>query len=82
MIDLFVNRVVLFDNGTMTIYYNASGDNGKQLDIKDQPDIDTEIEYIKKNNPNRKGSDYSHMAAKLNVSLNYIHMDCSLLFKE
>ena len=64
MIDLFVNRVVLFDNGTMTIYYNASGDKGKQLDIKDQPDIETEIEYIeqKKNNPNRKGSDYSRMA--------------------
>ena len=46
VIDLFVNRVVLFDNGTMTIYYNASGDKGKQLDIKDQPDIETEIEYI------------------------------------
>ena len=63
-IDLFVNRAQLFDNGTMTIYYNASGDKGKQLDIKDQPDIDKEIEYIeqKKNNPNRKGSDYSRMA--------------------
>ena len=64
MIDLFVNRVVLFDNGTMTIYFNVSGDKGKQLNIKDQPDIDKEIEFIeqKKNNPNHKGSDYSHMA--------------------
>ena len=61
MIDQLVNCVVLFDNGTMTIYYNASDDKGKQLSVKDQPDIDTEIEYIKqkKNNPNRKGSDYS-----------------------
>ena len=47
MIDLFVNRVVLLDNGTMTIYFNVSGDKGKQLSIKDQPDIDKEIEYIK-----------------------------------
>ncbi len=66
MIDLFVNRVVLFDDGTMTIYYNATGDKGTQLDIKDQPAIDKEIEYIeqKKNNPNHKGSDYSQMAER------------------
>ena len=72
MIYLFVYRVVLFDDGTMTIYYNASGDKGKQLDIKDQPDIDKEIEYIeeKKNNPNRKGSDYSRMAALITIKLN------------
>ena len=64
MIDLFVNRVVLFDNGTMTIYYNTSGDNSTQLNIKDQPDISKEVEYIeqKKNNPNHKGSDCSQMA--------------------
>ena len=67
MIDLFVNRVVLFDNGTMIIYFNVSGDKGKQLNIKDQPDIEKEIEYIeqKKNNPNHKGSDYSQMAAQI-----------------
>lgn len=66
MIDLFVNRVVLFDNGTMTIYFNVSGDKGKQLSIKNQPDIDKEVEYIeqKKNNPNHKGSDYSQMAER------------------
>ena len=63
MIDLFVNRVIMFDNGTITIYYNATGDKGKQLKISDTPDVSKEIEYIesKKNNPNPKGSDYSHM---------------------
>ena len=66
MIDLFVNRVVLFDDGTMTIYYNATGDKGKQLKISDTPDVSKEIEYIesKKNNPNPKGSDYSLLAEK------------------
>lgn len=47
----------------ITIYFNVSGDKGKQLNIKDQPDIDKEVEYIeqKKNNLRPKGSDYSHM---------------------
>ena len=46
MIDLFVNRAQLFDDGTMTIYYNATGDKGKQLKISDTPDVSKEIEYI------------------------------------
>ena len=29
MIDLFVNRIALFDDETMIIYYNATGDKGK-----------------------------------------------------
>ena len=55
---------MLFDDGTMTIYYNATGEKSKQLKIADTPDVSKEIEYIeqKKNNPNRKGSDYSYMA--------------------
>ena len=46
MIDLFVNRVILFDNGTITIYYNATDDKGKQLKISVTPDVSKEIEYI------------------------------------
>lgn len=54
-----------------------TGDSGKgkQLSIKDQPDIDKEIEFIeqKKNNPNLKGSDYSQMAEceRFELSLRY-----------
>ena len=64
MIDQFVNCVVLFDDGTMTIYYNATGDKGKQLKISDTPDVAKEIEFIeqKKSNPNHKGSDCSLLA--------------------
>ena len=66
-----------------------TGDSGKgkQLSIKDQPDIDKEIEFIKqkKNNPNLKGSDYSQMAAQLVSQLNYykctIKSGFSQLFK-
>ena len=64
MIDLFVNRIVLFDNGTMSIYYNATGEKSKQLKISDTPDVAKEIEYIEQKKSNLKpvGSDCSHVA--------------------
>ena len=52
LIDMFVNRVVLFDNECF-IYFIISDDKGTQLKLSEQPDFEQETEFLaKKNNPN------------------------------
>lgn len=38
LVDLFVNRVVSYDNKPTEIYFNVSDDKGTHLDIKKQPE--------------------------------------------
>ena len=64
IIDLFVNRVVLF-NKECFIYFNASDDKGTQLKLSEQPDFEQETEFLtKKEQPEHKGSDCYHLAEK------------------
>ena len=62
-IDMFVNRVVLFDDHC-DIYFNTNDDKSKHLKLKEQPDLESEIlfESNKKEQSNPKGSDCSQMA--------------------
>ena len=65
LVDMFINKVVLYDN-YCEIYFNTNGDKSKQLKLKEQPDIDSEIlfESKKKEQSKLKSSDYSLMAGK------------------
>ena len=64
-IDMFVNRVVLYDDHC-EIYFNITIDKTKQLKLSEKPDISQEIEYIenKKEQSNPKGSDCSQLAGR------------------
>ena len=42
LVDIFINKVILYDN-YCEIYFNKNGDKSKQLKLKEQPDIDSEI---------------------------------------
>ena len=65
LIDMFVNRVVLYDDHC-EIYFNITSDKSKQLKLNEKPDISQEIEYIenKKEQSNTKCSDCSQLAEK------------------
>ncbi len=39
---MFINKVVLYDK-YCEMYFNTNGDKFKQLKLKEQPDIDSEI---------------------------------------
>lgn len=62
LVDMFLNRVVLFDDHC-DIYFNTNDDKSKQLKLKEQPDIDSELLFKsnKKEQSNRAGSDCSLM---------------------
>ena len=66
LVDMFLNRVVLFDNHC-DIYFNTNDDKSKQLKLKEQLDLDNEIlfESNKKEQSNRAGSDCSLMAGRI-----------------
>lgn len=63
LVDMFINKVILYDN-YCEIYFNTNGDKSKQLKLKEQPDIDSEIlfESNKKEQSKLKSSDYSLLA--------------------
>lgn len=65
LVDMFINKVVLYDNHC-EIYFNTNGDKSKQLKLKEQPDIDSEIlfENNKKEQSKLKSSDYSILAER------------------
>lgn len=42
LVDMFLNRVVLFDDHC-DIYFNTNDDKTKQLKLKEQPDLKSEI---------------------------------------
>ena len=65
LIDMFVNRVVLYDDHC-EIYFNITSDKSKQLKLSEKPDISQEIEYIenKKEQSSPKGSDCSQLAGR------------------
>lgn len=65
LVDMFINKVVLYDN-YCEIYFNTNGDKSKQLKLKEQPDIDSEIlfESKKKEQSKLKSSDYSLLAER------------------
>ncbi len=71
LIDLFVNRVVLFDDHC-EIYFNVSNDKGTQLKLSEQPDLDKEILFENKKQP--EGSDCYPLAGRtrFRLNLNYI----------
>ena len=66
LIDMFVNRVVLYDDHC-EIYFNITNDKSKQLKLSEKPDISQEIEYIenKKEQSNAKCSDCSQLAERV-----------------
>lgn len=70
LIDMFVNRVVLFDDECF-IYFNISDDKGTQLKLSEQPDFEQETEFLaKKEQPEHKGSDCYHLAERTKFRLN------------
>lgn len=73
LVDMFINKVVLYDK-YCEIYLNTNGDKSKQLKLKEQPDIDSEIlfESKKKEQSKLKSSDYSLMAERARINLNHI----------
>ena len=66
LVDMFLNRVVLSDDHC-DIYFNTNDDKSKQLKLKEQPDLESEIlfESNKKEQSNHKGSDCSQMAERV-----------------
>ncbi len=66
LVDMFINKVILYDK-YCEIYFNTNGDKSKQLKLKEQPDIDSEIlfENNKKEQSYSKSSDYSLMAERV-----------------
>lgn len=58
LFDMFINKVILYDK-YCEIYFNTNGDKSKQLKLKEQPDIDSEIlfESKKKEQSKLKSSD-------------------------
>ena len=75
LVDMFINKVILYDN-YREIYFNTNGDKSKQLKLKEQPDIDSEIlfESKKKEQSYSKSSDYSLMAerARFELALRFV----------
>ena len=75
LVDMFINKVILYDN-YCEIYFNTNGDKSKQLKLKEQPDIDSEIlfESKKKEQSYSKSSDYSLMAerARFELALRFV----------
>lgn len=65
LVDMFINKVVLYDN-YCEIYFNTNSDKSKQLKLKEQHGIDSEIlfESKKKEQSYSKSSDYSLMAER------------------
>lgn len=72
LVDMFVNRVVLFDDHC-DIYFNTNDDKSTWLKLNEQPDPEKEIEFEnnsnskicnKKEQPDHKGSDCSHLAER------------------
>ena len=64
LIDMFVNRVVLFDNECF-IYFNISDNKGTQLKLSEQPDFEQKTEFLtKKEQPEHKCSDCYHLAIR------------------
>lgn len=65
LVDMFLNRVILYDDHC-DIYFNTSDDKSKQLKLKEQPDLESEIlfENNKKEQSNPEGSDCSQMAGR------------------
>ena len=63
LVDMFINKVILYDK-YCEIYFNTNSDKSKQLKLKEQPDIDSEIlfESNKKEQSKLKSSDCSLMA--------------------
>ena len=62
LIDMFVNRVVLFDNECY-IYFNISDDKGTQLKLNEKPDLEQKSKFLtKKEQPEHKCSDCYHLA--------------------
>lgn len=51
LVDMFINKVVLYDK-YCEIYLNTNGDKAKQLKLKEQPDIDSEILFESKKKSN------------------------------
>lgn len=66
LVDMFINKVILYDN-YCEIYFNTNGDKSKQIKLKEQPDIDSEIlfESKKKEQSKLKSSDYSLLAEQV-----------------
>ena len=60
MIDMFVNKIVLYDD-YFDIYFNTSDDESKNIKLDNQEDF----EEIEKEQPS--GSDYSHLVRKMGV---------------
>lgn len=62
LVDMFLNRVILFDDHC-DIYFNTNDDKYKQLKLKEQLDIDSEIlfESNKKEQSNHAGSNCSDL---------------------
>lgn len=60
---MLINKVILYDN-YCEIYFNTNGDKSKQLKLKEQPDVDSEIlfESRKKKQSKLKSSGCSLMA--------------------
>lgn len=52
LIDMFVNRVVLFDDECF-IYLNISDNKGTQLKLSEQPDFEQESEFLTKKRTTR-----------------------------
>lgn len=75
LVDMFINKVVLYDK-YCEIYLNTNGDKSKQLKLKEQPDIDSEIlfESKKKEQSKLKSSDYSLMADSMRPQLNTFYL--------
>ena len=75
LVDMFINKVILYDN-YCEIYFNTNSDKSKQLKLKEQPDIDSEIlfESKKKEQSYSKSSDYSLMAerARFELALRFV----------
>ena len=64
LIDMFVSRVVLYDNECF-IYFNISDDKGTHLKLSEQPDFEQESEFLtKKEQPEHKCSDCYHLAER------------------
>ena len=64
LIDMFVNRVVLFDDHC-NIYFNISDDKETRLKLSEQPDYELESEFLtKKEQSKHKCSDCYHLAEK------------------
>jgi len=72
LVDMFINKVVLYDK-YCEIYFNTNDDKSKQLKLKEQPDVDSEILFESKKNTKSVLACLKKEQSKLNSS------DCSLM---